>query len=83
MALPQTDTRDVRDDLFDERFLKKLEYLHVVARKVFSGNLRAERQLAGMRVRRLWKKCVLQMLLKMLLKPPLRKRVLTILLKMP
>ena len=44
MALPQTDTRYERDNLFDEKFLKKLEYLHVVARRVFSGNLRAERR---------------------------------------
>lgn len=30
--------------LFDENFLKKLEYLHVVSRKIFSGKLRAERR---------------------------------------
>ncbi|HET6612779.1 MAG TPA: DUF58 domain-containing protein [Kofleriaceae bacterium] len=30
--------------LFDEAFLKKLEYLHIVARKAFSGRLRAERK---------------------------------------
>ena len=30
--------------LFDERFLKTLEHLHMVSRKVFSGNLRAERR---------------------------------------
>ncbi|MSP63476.1 MAG: DUF58 domain-containing protein [Myxococcales bacterium] len=30
--------------LFDERFLKKLEYLHVVAKKVFAGRIRAERR---------------------------------------
>jgi uncharacterized protein (DUF58 family) len=35
---------DDRTQLFDERFLKTLEHLHVVARKVFSGNLRAERR---------------------------------------
>ncbi len=29
---------------FDEGFLKKLEYLYVVSRKVFSGRLRAERR---------------------------------------
>lgn len=29
---------------FDQAFLKKLEYLHVVARKVFAGRLRAERR---------------------------------------
>jgi len=33
-----------RDDLFDEGFLKKLEYLHVVSRKVFAGRMRAERR---------------------------------------
>lgn len=29
---------------FDQSFLKKLEYLHIVAKKVFSGRLRAERR---------------------------------------
>lgn len=29
---------------FDEQFLKKLEYLYVVSRKVFAGRLRAERR---------------------------------------
>ncbi len=39
------DTRaDDRSRLFDERFLKTLEHLHMVARKVFAGNLRAERR---------------------------------------
>jgi uncharacterized protein (DUF58 family) len=33
-----------RSKLFDEAFLKKLEYLHMVSRKVFTGNLRAERR---------------------------------------
>ncbi len=33
-----------RTALFDERFLKTLEYLHMVSRKVFAGNLRAERR---------------------------------------
>jgi uncharacterized protein (DUF58 family) len=33
-----------RSKLFDERFLKTLEHLHMVSRKVFSGNLRAERR---------------------------------------
>jgi uncharacterized protein (DUF58 family) len=33
-----------RSALFDERFLKTLEHLHMVSRKVFSGNLRAERR---------------------------------------
>lgn len=31
-------------ELFDEAFLKKLEYLHIVSRKVFAGRLRAERR---------------------------------------
>ena len=35
---------DDRSDLFDEAFLKKLEYLHVVSRKIFAGSLRAERR---------------------------------------
>ncbi len=30
--------------LFDEAFLKKLEYLYVVSKKVFSGRIRAERR---------------------------------------
>lgn len=29
---------------FDQSFLKKLEYLHIVAKKVFAGRLRAERR---------------------------------------
>ena len=33
-----------RSTLFDERFLKTLEHLHLVSRKVFTGNLRAERR---------------------------------------
>ncbi len=33
-----------RSHLFDERFLKTLEHLHMVSRKVFAGNLRAERR---------------------------------------
>ncbi len=33
-----------RSALFDERFLRTLEHLHLVARKVFAGNLRAERR---------------------------------------
>jgi uncharacterized protein (DUF58 family) len=36
--------RDDRENLFNEEFLKKLEYLHVVSRKLFSGSLRAERR---------------------------------------
>jgi uncharacterized protein (DUF58 family) len=33
-----------RSGLFDEKFLATLEHLHMVSRKVFSGNLRAERR---------------------------------------
>lgn len=36
---------DDRRDLFDEEFLKKLEYLHVVSRKAFTGKLRADRRM--------------------------------------
>jgi len=35
---------DDRTKLFDESFLKKLEYLSVVARKTFAGRLRADRR---------------------------------------
>ncbi|RMH40266.1 MAG: DUF58 domain-containing protein [Deltaproteobacteria bacterium] len=35
---------DDRSRLFDEAFLKKLEYLHIVSRKAFTGTLRAERK---------------------------------------
>ncbi|HTL31701.1 MAG TPA: DUF58 domain-containing protein [Kofleriaceae bacterium] len=33
-----------RSKLFDDKFLATLEHLHMVSRKVFSGNLRAERR---------------------------------------
>ena len=33
-----------RSELFDDKFLKTLEHLHMVSRKVFAGNLRAERR---------------------------------------
>lgn len=33
---------------FDQQFLKQLEYLHVVAKKVFAGKSRAERRSRGM-----------------------------------
>ncbi len=33
-----------RAGLFDDRFLRTLEHLHMVSRKVFAGNLRAERR---------------------------------------
>jgi uncharacterized protein (DUF58 family) len=35
---------DDREDLFDDEFLKKLEYLHIVSRKAFAGKLHAERR---------------------------------------
>jgi len=45
---PSTAARDKRvadrSNLFDDRFLKTLEHLHMVSRKVFAGNLRAERR---------------------------------------
>jgi uncharacterized protein (DUF58 family) len=44
MALLERKKSGDRDQLFDEAFLKKLEYLHVVSRKVFTGRLRAERK---------------------------------------
>ena len=37
-------TRSADDDLFDEEFLRKLEVLHVVSRKVLVGRTRAERR---------------------------------------
>jgi uncharacterized protein (DUF58 family) len=37
-------TASGKKELFDEGFLKKLEYLAIVSRKVFSGRLRAERR---------------------------------------
>ena len=40
---PVNRARD-RSALFDDRFLKTLEHLHMVSRKVFAGNLRAERR---------------------------------------
>ena len=36
--------KDDRSDLFSDEFLKKLEHLHMVSRKTFNGNLRAERR---------------------------------------
>ena len=44
MAVLKRQEVDDRKDLFDEKFLKKLEHLHLVSRKVFSGALRAERR---------------------------------------
>ena len=42
-APPPSRAQD-RSALFDDRFLKTLEHLHMVSRKVFAGNLRAERR---------------------------------------
>ncbi len=42
---PKQNRAEDRSALFDERFLKTLEHLHMVSRKVFSGNLRAERRM--------------------------------------
>lgn len=44
MAAASKDAARARDELFDEAFLKKLEYLHVVSRKTFRGRTRAERR---------------------------------------
>jgi len=45
MAAPQPKIKaDDRSELFNEEFLKKLEYLHVVSRKVFAGRIKAERK---------------------------------------
>ena len=50
MAVPQTTTtaqpkpKSHKGDLFDEGFLKKLEYLYIVSKKIFSGRMRAERR---------------------------------------
>lgn len=35
---------DAPDDIFDEDFLKKLEYLYIVSKKIFAGRSRAERK---------------------------------------
>ncbi len=48
MAVPQTTAqpkpKSHKGDLFDEGFLKKLEYLYIVSKKIFSGRMRAERR---------------------------------------
>jgi uncharacterized protein (DUF58 family) len=44
VAKPRDSRAADRSGLFDERFLKTLEHLHMVSRKVFSGALRAERR---------------------------------------
>ncbi len=43
-AAPKKNRAEDRSELFDEKFLKTLEHLHMVSRKVFAGNLRAERR---------------------------------------
>jgi uncharacterized protein (DUF58 family) len=40
----QVAPRDDRDRLFSDEFLKKLEYLYLVSKKLFSGRVRAERR---------------------------------------
>ena len=35
---------DDRSKLFDDEFLKKLEYLYLVSKKLFAGHIRAERR---------------------------------------
>ncbi len=45
MAKPrQSDVTDDRSELFDEEFMKRLEYLHILARRAFSGSNRADRR---------------------------------------
>src|SRR5260221_9732342 len=46
---PKQNRAEDRSALFDERFLKTLEHLHMVSRKVFSGNLRAARRMRKFR----------------------------------
>jgi uncharacterized protein (DUF58 family) len=41
VALPQ---QKAKDDLFDDVFLKKLEYLYIVSKKAFAGRMRADRR---------------------------------------
>jgi len=43
-AGPRHNRAEDRSSLFDDRFLKTLEHLHMVSRKIFAGNLRAERR---------------------------------------
>jgi uncharacterized protein (DUF58 family) len=44
LSAARTDRGSDRTRLFDDKFLRTLEHLHMVARKVFAGNLRAERR---------------------------------------
>jgi hypothetical protein len=48
-ADPRANRAQDRSALFDDRFLKTLEHLHMVSRKVFSGNPQGR---LGHRVRR-------------------------------
>jgi uncharacterized protein (DUF58 family) len=43
-AAPKLVSPKGRDARFDDQFLKKLEYLYIVSKKIFSGRLRAERR---------------------------------------
>ena len=40
MSAPAARAR-LKDDRFDEHFLKKLEYLYIVSKKIFAGRMRA------------------------------------------
>ena len=42
--LPAVTTDDRAAPLFDDDFLETLEYLHIVARKILSGQMKAERR---------------------------------------
>ena len=42
VVAPKGNRAQDRSELFDDKFLKTLEHLHMVSRKVFAGNLRAE-----------------------------------------
>jgi uncharacterized protein (DUF58 family) len=44
ISRPPTPPAPVPEELFDEAFLRKLEYLHLVSKKIFSGHVRAERR---------------------------------------
>src|SRR6476660_7996430 len=43
-ATPPTAADDRTSPLFDDNFLETLEYLHIIARKILSGQLKAERR---------------------------------------
>jgi uncharacterized protein (DUF58 family) len=44
MAQPAAKPRHDKDARFDEAFLKKLEYLYLVSKKIFAGGMKAERR---------------------------------------